>query len=110
MVLGKRGKMSEENWLAEAFIRARIRRHQDKPESERYSFYGGDKTVHRTGWLDIETRNGEVVAVWFRCAMLPFRQVEVDKERAREMKGVGAMNENIRGIEFEPEWEEYNGK
>lgn len=95
-----------DNWLVREMRNARKRVHQGKPEGERRSFYGGDKTIHRTGWLDIETRNGEVVAVWFRCAMLPFRQTEIGKERAGEMKGVGAMNENIRGIEFEPEWDD----
>jgi hypothetical protein len=40
--------------------------------------------------------------------MLPFRQTEVDKHRAKDMKSVGAMNENIRGIEFEPEFDDEN--
>jgi hypothetical protein len=100
--------MSEDNWLVREMRNARRRVHERKTEEERLSFYGGDKTFHRTGWLDIETRNGEVVAVWFRCAMLPFRQTEVDKHRAKDMKSVGAMNENIRGIEFEPEFDDEN--
>jgi hypothetical protein len=28
---------------------------------------------------------GKVVAVWFRCQMLPFEQVTVGERRAREM-------------------------
>lgn len=47
--------------------------------------YGHDKTIHSTEHLDVETHNGKVVAVWFRCAMLPFEQAEVDGERARSM-------------------------
>lgn len=48
-------------------------------------FYGDGNTIHSTGHLDVETRNGEVVAVWFRCALLPFEQHDVSSERQREM-------------------------
>ncbi len=54
----------------------------DKPKG----FYGGDRTIHQTGHVDVELHKGKVVAVWFRCSMLPFQQVEVDRERAREME------------------------
>ncbi len=47
--------------------------------------YGHDKTIHQTTELDVETYNGKVVAVWFRCMMLPFNQEDVDKSRAKEM-------------------------
>ncbi len=47
--------------------------------------YGGTKTIHRTGALDVETHNGRVVSVWFRCQVLPFRQTEVGDDRSKEM-------------------------
>jgi hypothetical protein len=49
-------------------------------------FYGDGGTYHNTTFLDIETKNGKVVAVWFRCQTLPFKQVEADNHRAEEMK------------------------
>lgn len=52
-------------------------------------YYGDDKTIHTTKYLDIETdAGGEVVAVWFRCASLPFRQVTVDENRADQMRSM----------------------
>lgn len=48
--------------------------------------YGFDKTIHRTEQLDIDVHNGEVVAVWFRCQPLPFRQINTDDRRADEMR------------------------
>lgn len=48
-------------------------------------FYGGNGTIHRTGELDIETYQGTVIAVWFRCQQLPFRQVTIDLDRAAEI-------------------------
>ena len=48
-------------------------------------YYGGNGTIHGTTELDVETRDGKVVSVWFRCCLLPFRQTEVDKSRADEM-------------------------
>lgn len=66
-------------------------------------FYGGDGTIHGSTELDVETRDGKVVAVWFRCAALPFKQVEVDAERAKEMRRMyadGAMP-RVRGLQLE---------
>ena len=49
--------------------------------------YGDDNTIHDTGYLDVETdKHGLVVAVWFRCQPLPFKQTHVDRERAKEME------------------------
>jgi len=49
--------------------------------------YGDNHTIHRTGHLDVETdKEGQVVAVWFRCYALPFRQCHVDDERAENMR------------------------
>lgn len=52
---------------------------------EETRFYGGNGTIHDCDHLDVEVRDGTVVAVWFRCAMLPFKQANVDKQRAAEM-------------------------
>ena len=41
--------------------------------------YGHNKTIHRTGTIDIQmTPSGQVVAVWFRCLSLPFRVSTVE--------------------------------
>lgn len=64
--------------------------------------YGHDRTIHRTGELNVETYKGSVVAVWFRCRMLPFDQTDVDAERAMSMaKSSDDLDHNIVGIEFE---------
>lgn len=53
-------------------------------------FYGDDMTVHHTTVLDVETHNGNVVAVWFRCQLIAFQQVEVDENRKTEMAHASA--------------------
>lgn len=63
--------------------------------------YGHDKTIHRTGYLDVETYNGKVVSVWFRCQQLPFKQHPVDSYRKREMEGVGENLPNLVAVEVE---------
>ncbi len=49
-------------------------------------FYGDGGTIHGTTHVDVETRGGKVVAVWFRCAAIPFKQTKVEKSRAIEME------------------------
>lgn len=50
-------------------------------------FYGRDGTIHRTAHLDVEIdAQGLVVAVWFRCQPLPFKQVNVLNQRAVDMR------------------------
>ena len=64
--------------------------------------YGHDKTIHGTTHLDVETKDGEVVSVWFRCMGLPFVQHEVAAERADEMKKMSAeinKNHEIHAVE-----------
>ena len=52
--------------------------------------YGWSDTIHRNNSLDVEVdKNGVVVAVWFRCQLLPFVQANVDDERAEEMTNMG---------------------
>jgi len=48
--------------------------------------------------LDVETHDGVIVAVWYRCMMLPFRRIEVDAERANEMLKSPA-SKRLTGIE-----------
>ncbi len=63
-------------------------------------YYGDGGTIHHTGYLAVETRQGRVVAVWFRCQMLPFRQTEVDAQRAGEMDRADAGQDvTLTGVE-----------
>lgn len=60
------------------------------------SFYGGDKTLHNTGTVDVQlNKDGDVVAVWFRCRMLPFTQSLTAGELPKQGHG------SIKGIIFE---------
>lgn len=54
-------------------------------------YYGDGGTIHQTTRLDVETHNGTVVAVWFRCQMLPFIQTEVNGQRAAGMESVSGL-------------------
>ena len=48
--------------------------------------YGYGGTIHSSKEVNVELDNkGKVVAVWFRCAALPFTQTVVDAQRAMEM-------------------------
>jgi hypothetical protein len=51
-------------------------------------FYGGTSTIHRTGHIDVEICDGEVVSVWFRCQPLPFEQHNVELGRADQMQSM----------------------
>lgn len=84
-----------------AFDEAHDSRRTDVPDGRRPNlatrYYGGNGTIHRTGHLDVETRNGRVVAVWFRCQMLPFEQHELDSdERAKDMEAAYAAGSDVR--------------
>jgi hypothetical protein len=68
------------------FWRLRWRLKQRLAGDSRY--YGDGGTIHHSGWLDVETFHGTVVAVWFRCQPLPFHQREADSRRATEMEGM----------------------
>lgn len=57
---------------------------------------GEQRTIHGTEHLDVETdHDGNVVAVWFRCSMLPFEQVAVGASRAADMRRV-EINKELR--------------
>jgi hypothetical protein len=66
-------------------------------------YYGGSGTIHQTGHVDVETSNGKVVAVWFRCCMLPFRQTEVEALRKHEMEDAYLRGDipKLHGVEVE---------
>lgn len=48
-------------------------------------YYGDGGTIHSSNHLDVETKDGRVVAVWFRCQQLSFVQTEVGENRAESM-------------------------
>jgi hypothetical protein len=50
-------------------------------------YYGDGTTIHHTGKVNVELdEDGVVVAVWYRCMMLPFDQTIVSDSRARDMR------------------------
>jgi hypothetical protein len=63
-------------------------------------YYGDGGTIHDSTYLDVETHNGEVVAVWFRCQMLPFRQIEESALRAAEMRRGYPAGTRLTGVEI----------
>lgn len=61
-------------------------------------FYGGNGTIHSTGTVDVQlNKDGDVVAVWFRCRMLPFTQSTKYTADSEPQQGPGS----IKGIVFE---------
>jgi hypothetical protein len=49
--------------------------------------YGDDRTIHRTDHVNVELdSHGTVVAVWFRCLLMPFTASVADPARAAEMR------------------------
>lgn len=63
-------------------------------------YYGDGGTIHSSGEVNVEIdQKGKVVAVWFRCQMLPFDQTIVDEERARSMRSVTDLP-RITGVEL----------
>jgi hypothetical protein len=63
-------------------------------------FYGDDGTIHQTTHLDVETNNGKVVSVWFRCQPVAFEQTEVDADRAADMTAMPSPR--ITGVQVGP--------
>jgi hypothetical protein len=60
-------------------------------------YYGDGGTISGTRHLHVEVHDGRVTAVWFRCQMLPFEQVNVDGTRARDLSDV--MLPELTGVE-----------
>ena len=56
--------------------------------------YGRTNTIHRSKLVNVEvdSKTGEVVSVWFRCLALPFDVSKVDKNRVKEMKEMSKRN------------------
>ena len=68
--------------------------------------YGHDRTWHHTQQIDVEVHNGKVVAVWFRCMPLPFRQSDCGEARAKEMESLyssehGPQNSLVNAVDIE---------
>lgn len=62
-------------------------------------YYGDGGTIHSSRLLDVEvTQHGEVVSVWFRCQMLPFRVSVVGDRRAEHMKAAAGLPA-VTGVE-----------
>jgi hypothetical protein len=71
--------------------------HEVRPKEGTGRYYGGWGTIHGTDSLDIVVNEfGSVVAVWFRCQQLPFRQSSSQKDAIYVMPNIG-----IIGIEIE---------
>ena len=77
--------------------KARWRAKQRLAGASRY--YGDGGTIHTSGSLNVEVCDGHVVAVWFRCQMLPFKQRDVDTWRAEGMQGVSDNLPTLTGVE-----------
>lgn len=66
--------------------------------------YGHKKTVHQSNQVDVEIdKFGNVAAVWFCCASLPFKQENVNDDRAQEMHSMYRKwpQKKIVAMEFE---------
>lgn len=81
----------------------RRRQREFKHTGTRY--YGDGGTIHGSTVLDVETDvDGAVVAVWFRCQMLPFKQARIHGSRANEMRLMYArLHHEIHGVEIRDE-------
>lgn len=78
------------------------RRRQREFERTGTRYYGDGGTIHHSGHLDVETKDGKVVSVWFRCQLLPFSQTEVHESRADSMTAVYAQHDmpELCGVEL----------
>lgn len=72
-------------------------------ELKKVIHYGNNRTIHGTNHLDVEVdKDGKVVAVWFRCMMLPFKQTNVGDDRADDMRRA-SINSKIHAVDVELE-------
>lgn len=62
-------------------------------------YYGDGGTIHASTDLDVETFGDTVVAAWFRCQRLPFRQVPVQIDRASAMAVSSNELPRLTGVE-----------
>lgn len=60
----------------------------------------GEHTIHSTGHLDVEVDDeGNVIAIWYRCITLPFRQVNISNERKLSLSN-SMPDISITGIDY----------
>lgn len=91
------GSTGPDRWYHRASQRVRTwwstrdwRRRQKEFKRTGTRYYGNGGTIHSSGVLDVEVHEGKVVAVWFRCQALPFRQANPHANRATEMRRMSA--------------------
>jgi hypothetical protein len=66
-------------------------------------YYGDGGTIHHNNHVDVEVDNdGNVVSVWFRCCLLPFKHHFVDAQRAKDMNESYASSDipKLHGVEI----------
>lgn len=64
--------------------------------------YGHDGTIHDSEHVDVEVDSGgKVVAVWFRCVSLSFRQSVADDYRADAMRFDKHDRIKIKAIQYD---------
>ena len=72
------------------------------PLSGAVKYYGDRNTepARKVGQLLVETHAGRVIGCWFRKLPVPFKQIEVDEQRARLVEQVAAQQpkESLDGI------------
>lgn len=85
--------------LANALLLSPVHREPKKKDS----FYGGDNTIHQTGEVNVQLdKHGNVVAVWFRCQMLPFTQRTVTGDYEEGLRSMDMTKlARIKGIVFD---------
>ncbi len=73
---------------------------EEKPAEDRY---GDDRTYHHSGEVNVEIGpGGHVVAVWFRCRLLPFTESFVNMRRRSEVREIPQSElAGIKAIVFE---------
>jgi hypothetical protein len=62
---------------------------------------GSRNTIHASTHFDVETKDGKVVAIWFRCLLVPFEQHEIDEDRARDLTDAFPLNITVLGLEVQ---------
>jgi hypothetical protein len=63
-------------------------------------YYGEGGTIHGTTELDVEICDGTVVAVWYRCQQLPYREVQVSRSRVADVVHLEGELPAITGVEL----------
>jgi hypothetical protein len=83
-------------------IKRLIEKLRGQPEKPQERFYGGNGTIHDTGYVDVVLdENGNVAQVWFRCAVIPFKQS--NRRVPVSERFDNALTSPIEGIVFKDE-------